>query len=304
MAWRGFAIRRGRVKEGLPWLLCALLGVLAAWLLARMLAGFFLAPRLETTRVSHSVAAPAAAPARSIASWHLFGSAPAIAGSRGAEGARTALSIRLRGTLAEADPKAGLAVIAAAGGGERALRVGEEAETGVRLAAVYPDRAVFVQDGVEQVQTLPRERMEASGAAQPLPMAGRGASSVAGPAGSPAAGGGNAVSAPAVASGALRQAVAEARQNPGQLMQRIRIEPVFAGGNLGGVRVSAVSDADAGLLRQAGLQPGDLVTRVDGQPIDSIAHGQQMIAKLASASSVRITVERNGQPVDLTLSLQ
>src|SRR5690606_33066296 len=105
-------------------------------------------------------------------------------------------------------------------------------------------------------------------------------------------------------SGALRQAVAEARQNPGQLMQRIRIEPVFAGGNLGGVRVSAVSDADAGLLRQAGLQPGDLVTRVDGQPIDSIAHGQQMIAKLASAGSVRITVERNGQPVALTLSLQ
>ena len=63
-------------------------------------------------------------------------------------------------------------------------------------------------------------------------------------------------------------------------MQRVQIAPVLDDGKLSGVRVSA-SGADAALLAQAGLQPGDVVTAVNGQRVDSIERGQQIAAGAA-----------------------
>ena len=59
----------------------------------------------------------------------------------------------------------------------------------------------------------------------------------------------------------------------------------------------------AALLGQLGLQPGDVVTAVNGLPVDSLARGQDIMAGLASARSVRVTVQRGGKPTDLTIAL-
>jgi len=306
MARRGFAIDPRRGAELSAWATCIALAALACWLLARLVVSPWLDDGGVRETAPHAPSAPAVAAARPIASWHLFGesSSSGARGGAGAAGASARLSISLRGTLAERDPGAGVAVIAVPGGGERAVRVGEEAEPGVRLAAVYPDRAVFTQGGVEQTLTLPREPMATVGDGGVAPATARPGAGAGVASSTPVPSASSGASPPATAPAALREAVAEARRNPGQLMQRVRIEPVFEGGSLGGVRISAASEADAGLLRQAGLQPGDLVTRVDGEAIDSIAHGQRVVARLATAHTVRITVERNGRPVELSLSLQ
>ena len=99
-----------------------------------------------------------------------------------------------------------------------------------------------------------------------------------------------------------QQTVARLRDNPDELAKRVQIVPVLDGGKLTGVRLSAGSDA--ALMAQLGLHPGDIVTRVNGLPIDSFERGQEILSNLKNSSSVRVTVLRNGQSTDLNVGLQ
>lgn len=302
MARRGFAIDRGRYAGTAAWACCIVLGALALWLLVRLV--WQLVPHGDVFSTGDrarpaGVLAPSA-PARSIASWHLFGETPQRPGS---PGAASTLALILRGTVAEGDPKTGLAVVAGADGAERAFRVGEEVVSGVRLAAVYPDRVVLSRTGSEETLRLPRERALApTDVARPAPAT---ANSRA-PRGAPAAVGTTpaaAASTPAFKPSAeAQQTLTRLRSNPDELMKRVPVVPVLDGGRLTGVRVAA--GADAALLGEFGLRPGDVVTAVDGQAVDSFARGQQILSQLAGANSARVTVLRDGKPVELRVGLQ
>jgi general secretion pathway protein C len=77
---------------------------------------------------------------------------------------------------------------------------------------------------------------------------------------------------------------------------------VLEGGRLTGVRVS--TGMDTALMSQIGLRPGDIVTAVNGAPVDSLARGQQIIEGLRTAASARVTVLRDGKPTDITITLK
>jgi len=286
---------RSRTAERAAMLCCALLAALAAWLLLRF--AWALLPGDATAPVDATPAGTAAiTPARtSVARWHLFGNTP-----QAASGPSTT-SLILRGTLADADPKAGIAVIADAGKGERSWRVGEEVSPGVRLARVYADRVVVTRDGNEETLTLPRDsdlRPAAAtrGATAPSANARAGApSSNASPGTTTAA---QAVRAP----NSVQAQVERLRQNPAELMKRVQVVPVLADGRLTGVRVS--TGTDVVLLNQLGFQQGDVVTAVNGTPVDSIERGQQIMSSLGSASTVRVTVLRAGKPAEITVGLR
>jgi general secretion pathway protein C len=101
----------------------------------------------------------------------------------------------------------------------------------------------------------------------------------------------------------VQQAIDRARTNPEDIARRLQIVPVLDGGRMTGVRLSAGS-ADASLMSQIGLRPGDVVTSVNGAPVDSLARGQQIIEGLRNASSARVTVMRDGRPTDVTINLK
>ncbi len=275
---------------------CAVLAAIALWLCVRLLWAVLPSDDAALAGAGVSVAmAPASTPARSITQWHLFGTATA---ERVGDGPSTT-SLILRGTLADKDPKAGLAVIADAGNPERTWRVGEEISPGVRLAAVYADRVVVARGGVEETLKLPRDtNLVAPTTLQPTP--GRASSRDA------------ATGAPAVANARTgtsakapptwAQTVEHLRRNPDELMRRVKLVPVLDGAKLAGVRVS--TGTDIGLLNQIGLEQGDVVTSVNGQPLDSIERGQQIMTSLGSATSVRVTVLRAGKPTDITVGLR
>ncbi len=96
--------------------------------------------------------------------------------------------------------------------------------------------------------------------------------------------------------------LASLRQDPGELMKRVQAVPVLDGGRLTGVRIAPGSDA--ALIGLFGLRTGDVVTAVDGQAVDSPARGQQILSSLAGARSTRVTVLRDGQPVEVRVGLQ
>jgi general secretion pathway protein C len=85
-------------------------------------------------------------------------------------------------------------------------------------------------------------------------------------------------------------------------MKRVQVVPVLADGRLAGMRVS--TGTDAALLGQLGFQQGDVVTAVNGTPVDSVERGQQIMSTLGSATSVRVTVLRAGKPTEITVGLR
>jgi general secretion pathway protein C len=294
-----FASDRSRSTELAAMLCCGVLAALALWLLVRLV--WALVPTDDAALAAMPARAAAGAPSaptRSLAQWHLFGNTPVQA-----TGVASTTSLILHGTLAERDPKAGIAVIADAGNGERSWRVGEEVSPGVRLVGVYADHVVVTRDGSEESLPLARDRnLAPADVVRPTP------ASVTGDATTPAGSAANAPNASANPAASVKappdwqQTVARLRQNPAELMRRVQVVPVLDGAKLTGVRIS--TGTDVALLSQIGLRPGDVVTSVNGTPVDSVERGQQIMSSLGSASSVRVTVLRDGKPTDVTVGLR
>jgi general secretion pathway protein C len=302
---RGFAnIDRRRSSELTALVACAALGALAVWLLVRLV--WLLVPRsdaaLETSSARVGSGSTGPAPALSVAKWHLFGNTPPRPGS-GPQAPATTLAMILRGTLADRDPAAGIAVISDGERGERAYRAGEMIGSGVKLAAVYPDHVVLVHEGVEETLKLTRDQNLAPTdivrPGQKIANRNAAATSSTSVTTQPTSPG----SAQNVrASTDLQQTLERLRQNPDELARRVQIMPVLDGGKLTGVRVSA--GTDTALMNQIGLRAGDVVTAVNGAPVDSLARGQQIIESLRKAASARVTVMRDGKPTEITISLK
>lgn len=234
-------------------------------------------------------------PSVSVSRWHLFGNAGAGASNLRALPAST-LALALRGTVSDRDPAVGVAVIGD-GQNERAYRVGDEIDTGVSLVEVYPDHVVISRDGTRESLILPRE---AAGAAQPGPVFDLSAANTS--ARKPATTATEATPAPysppQLANGAVdwEKSLEQVRNNPAQFTRLAA--PVIQDGKLIGLRVRGL---DPATMTKLGLEAGDLVTAVNGIAVDSPQRASEILASVQNAASVRVTVQRNGQPVDVTV---
>jgi S1-C subfamily serine protease len=61
---------------------------------------------------------------------------------------------------------------------------------------------------------------------------------------------------------------------------------------------------DSTLLTDAGLRAGDVLTEVNGVPIDSLATLIGLWPRLQTESAVNAVVLRNGHPVSLSVTLR
>ncbi|MFZ2236324.1 MAG: type II secretion system protein N [Dokdonella sp.] len=243
--------------------------------------------------------ANSSAPTVSVSRWHLFGNAGAGVANLRTLPAST-LALALRGTVAERDPTTGVAVIGD-GQNERAYRVGDEIDTGVSLVEVHTDHVVISRDGTRESLILPRE---AAGAVQPGPIFDLSAANTS--ARKPATANSATTSAstpvpytpPQLANGAVdwEKSLEQVRNNPAQFTQLAA--PVIQDGKLLGMRVRGL---DPATMTKLGLEAGDLVTAVNGIAIDSPKRAAEILASVQNAASVRVTVQRNGQPVEVTV---
>lgn len=70
-------------------------------------------------------------------------------------------------------------------------------------------------------------------------------------------------------------------------------------GQLKGYRV--YPGRDRRTFAALGLRPGDLVTDINGQPLDDLQSGMEIFRNLGDATQVTVTIERNGSAMVLTL---
>jgi general secretion pathway protein C len=79
----------------------------------------------------------------------------------------------------------------------------------------------------------------------------------------------------------------------------LRPQPYMPNGELKGYRV--YPGRDRRRFAALGLRPGDLVTDINGQPLNNLQAGMDIFKNLGNATQLTVTIERNGSPMALTL---
>jgi general secretion pathway protein C len=89
----------------------------------------------------------------------------------------------------------------------------------------------------------------------------------------------------------------------GMFLRRVDLDdhPVFVGGKFHGFRIAGLRDAR--FWNGVDLKPGDVVTSVNGFPIEHPEQAQTAFESLEVASELRVVVEREGQPHELVYAI-
>jgi len=87
-----------------------------------------------------------------------------------------------------------------------------------------------------------------------------------------------------------------------RILAETTLVPAMDGGRVNGFAITRMPEGT--LLSDAGLRPGDVVTEVNGVPIDSLATLIGLWPRLQTESAIRAVVMRNGQPVPLSVDLR
>lgn len=200
----------------------------------------------------------------------------------------TKLSWTLKGVLSDPDPARSAAILVTQGQPEKLYRVGATLPGQVRLEQVLADRVMLMRDG--QLETLRLKRNELNGSGRSA----RNARTAALPEVDA-----NQTLAP---DGNLARIDREAWLNdPQRFAEVISANPVMVDGTLYGIEVSPARNARE--FEAAGLKAGDVITDVDGTPVSQIEDYRDILRDMSGASSVSVSLERDGQPMNITITM-
>lgn len=169
-------------------------------------------------------------------------------------------------------PGGGSAIIGLPDGRQVSVGVGEEIEPGLTLTEVGPDHAVVSRNGSPSRITF--GEVPVGAAAPPPPPS---TEQVVTPQTAPAA----------------------TTVDPQALMAEASLRPRMRGLAVNGFTVNASGQTPA--LAAAGLQPGDVITSIDGVPLDGLGRINELRTRLQRAPQAEIRFERNGQTRTTTI---
>lgn len=273
--------------------LVVLVNLLILVMLARSLAGLTwrmvpappaaAVPAVATTASAKATPVAFTTTAQQIAGWHLFGDAtkapqtdvpPPVAMPE------TKLNLSLRGVLAVDDPKTAQAIIGQPNGQEQSYGIGAALPGGAILKEIKPTSVVLLRNHQYETLSLPKldDGVDLGAASPDNP-------------------------APPPSGMSLRQVRDTLLSNPQSLAGLIRTEP-YRGpqGQVQGYRIQP--GTDKGLFQRYGLQPGDIVTKVDGVPLDNASNAFRILRGLRSRNDVQVELVRNGSPQMLNLHIE
>lgn len=218
-----------------------------------------------------------------VAAMHLFGTAEVQADAIAAaaiDAPETRLNLKLRGILAADEPSLSRAIISN-GSDDKVYAVGASLPGGATVEAVLADRVLLRRAGRLETLRLPRESAD---------------------------GGISYAETEREAEPAMDASVQddfgdireEIVNDPARLSELVRYSPVLEDGEIRGYRI--YPSRDRARFAQLGLQPGDIVTAINGTPLSDPGRAMEMLNSMTDQSNVILTVERNGSTQDITLS--
>jgi general secretion pathway protein C len=219
----------------------------------------------------------------SLATWHPFGVAPAVTEQpvvAALDAPDTTLALVLNGVQGYEEPTDGFAFISSGRGEQKLYHGGDviEGANGATLHSVYADRVLIDRGGVIETLRFP-EPQDLARAAPPTARL------------APPPQQSNA--------GSLREVISA---NASRITDIIRAAPHIEGDQMIGYRVTPARNREA--FAQLGLEPGDVLTEVNGTALNDPASSLQVFESLGEASTATVTVLRNGSPqvvvIDMT----
>jgi len=190
-------------------------------------------------------------------------------------------SLKLKGVVAPTPGTAASAIFSTGSGRDISIFVGSEVQPGVKLKEVHADHVILARTGVDERIDL-EARKGATASAQPARVAGFKLD----------------VARTAANSYAIsRKQLDDALRDPNQLnyLGQIGMPPG------GGVRMEQAPPGS--LAQKLGLQPGDVIKKVNGQPVASTGDLARLYTQFNTLSSIQAEVQRGSSTVSLSYSI-
>src|SRR5688572_5958963 len=208
----------------------------------------------------------------------LFGAAPP------GEATASAGGLRLKGVIAPTPGVEASAIFSTGAGKDIAVYINREVQPGVKLVAVNPDHVMVERAGVRSRIDLEAPKAMAGAGGRP------GARSQGFKMNIARSGSNNYTFS--------RKELDDALRDPNQLNYLGQLgAPVK-----GGVRMDAAPPNS--LANKLGLQPGDVIRKVNGQPVASAGDLARLYTQFAQLSMVQAEVQRGSSTVVLSYSIQ
>ena len=223
---------------------------------------------------------------QALLSANLFGEAAPAAGGDPLNAPVSSLNLVLTGIIAAAGES--YALISVNGAAQEPFAIGDEVTAGAVLDAVYADRVILVRGSVSESlllegMPLPIEVAVPASSQAPPPAAADKYSEII--RNSP-----NQFHLP-------RNLVTEQLKKPQELLTQALLVPNADGGYL-------IREVQAGgAFEKLGLQVGDVVRSVNGQPLNSVNDAMRMYQQLRFLRAVRVDVTRGGQSETLQYNI-
>ena len=277
-----------QINQRLPAVISLLLVIACAHALAKITWMFL--PEAETElQQGHRGNAPVIRQAdqgqaiRQVANAHLFGEMQQAAVPQQTKAPKTKLNLVLRGVIA-ADPMTMSHAIIARGkkGQEEVYAVGEKMPGGITIESIHPDHVVLNRGG--RLETLQLIADEDVGSITPTAKRGN-------------------APLPASAAQDLSGVRQQILQNPTSFGDYALPVVVKKQGKQLGYRLQPQQKGTE-LMQKVGLEANDVITEINGIKLDNPQNGIGALRQLSTATSVSITVMRNGTEVPLNIQLQ
>lgn len=253
----------------LVFLVSVLLVLLLGYQLAQLTWRAVAPPEVSVASSGTATAAAQVDPSR-IAARNLFGRADAGSAPVVVDAPDTQLNLTLRGIAAADRDEYSRALIAGPDGRERVYAIGASLPGGATVHRVLADRVLLDRRGTLETLRLPRESAQAPSAPLAPPM------------------------------GGVMDNLSDIN-GAEELAEIVRPMPVRVDDQLRGFRVYPGRDRQR--FAALGLRAGDLVTAVDGVPLDNDEAGPDALRRLMESEEVILTIERGGQVQSLTVRL-
>lgn len=271
----------------LPPVVVFLLVALLAWQLAALLWTLVPLPKSAAWSPAPGFVDPAPAGKMfnidALAGAHVFGQYQASASTASmANAPDTQLAFTLLGILAGSTEKESLALIAKDNADEAPYSIGDDVSPGVNLQAIFTDRVILSRSG--RLETLRLDKDAPSNA----PVFNAATNSSEPQEGTPAA------------AQMIAQIKEQVLTDPSKAANFIRVQPINGDGGLKGYRV--YPGPERGAFNAAGLKPGDVVTSINGTSLSDPGQALQLLQGLSQASSISLTVDRNGVSQSVNVS--
>lgn len=223
--------------------------------------------------------------AKRLVSHHLFGKADKSAPVKAAEPVvrATRLPLTLRGVIASDRPDTARAIISAPNAGELSYAIGSTLPGNAKLEEIHSNQIILSRNGQLETLLLPDDKEGVDFSAAPIPNPSKA----------------DAVDEALIATpDQFRDALLD---EPESLAGIVNTVPeTNAQGRLIGFQLQP--GKDAGFLQRFGLQPGDILTNVNGIQLDSPVRALEVIRELGQAGQVSVEVLRNDIPQSFTFS--